>query len=157
MKKNITKILLLLATFCVVILSCACSFALQRVKTEKEKLFVAGRPTIICFGGSYCPACKKALPALMATQKKYAGRATILYLDVEKDREVTREFPLQVVPTYFFYDKNGKTYIPSKKAKEQIEFSEIKNRKTGTSEWIAHMGGLSEAELAVILADLGVK
>ncbi len=157
MKKSITKFLLLFTALCVVILSCACSFALQNTKTEKEKLFVVGRPTIICFGGSYCPACKKALPALKTTQKKYADRATILYLDVEKDRKITREFPLQVVPTYFFYDKNGKTYIPSKKAKEQIEFNEIKNRKTSASEWIAHMGGLSESELAMILADLGVK
>ena len=153
-----TKLLAIFLILSFLIFECACSFAaLKTGKTEKEKLFVTGRPTIFCFGGSYCPACKKALPALMATQKKYAGRATILYLDVEKDREVTREFPLQVVPTYFFYDKNGKTYIPSKKAKEQIEFNEIKNRKTGTSEWIAHMGGLGEAELAVILADLGVK
>ena len=153
-----TKLLAICFLFCLVILGCACSFAAQKVeKTEREKLLVAGRPTIFCFGGSYCPACKRALPALKATQKKYNGRATILYLDVEENRALTREFPLQVIPTYFFYDKNGEVYVPSKKVAEQIEFNELKNRKTGKPEWLLHMGGLSEAELETILADLGVK
>lgn len=167
MKKQNTvmrKFLLLLAIFCIINSSCMAAFAAQTVaktvKTEKtgtEKLFVAGRPTIFCFGGSYCPACKRALPALKATQKKYDGRATILYLDVEENTALTREFPLQVIPTYFFYDKNGKIYVPSKRVAGQIEFNELKNKKTGKPEWLLHMGGLSEAELETILADLGVK
>lgn len=153
--KLIKKFLLSLVVFNVIVFAFFSAFAAER--PNKEKLFVSGRPTIICFGGSYCPACKKALPALKKVQKKYAERATILYLDVEENRSLTSEFPLQVIPTYFFYDRNGKLYTPSKKIAEQIEFNEIKNRKTEKSGWLAHMGGLSEAELEAILADLGVK
>ena len=158
MNKHIIKLLLSLIVTIVITFSCLSVFAASKTeKTNKEKLFIAGRPTIICFGGSYCPACKRALPALKATQGKYKTRVTILYLDVEENRALTREFPLQVVPTYFFYDKNGKPYIPSKKVAGQIEFSELKNKKTGTIEWLLHMGGLSESELDTILTDLGVK
>ena len=158
MNKHIIKLLLSLAVAIVIIFSCLSTFAATKTeKTNKEKLFITGRPTIICFGGSYCPACKRALPALKAIQNKYKTRATILYLDVEENRALTREFPLQVIPTYFFYDKNGKPYIPSKKVANQIEFNEMKNKKTGEHGWSLHMGGLTESELDTILADLGVK
>lgn len=150
-----TKIFAILFLFTLVLLQCTCSLAAPKAK--EENLFVSGRPTIICFGGSYCPACKLALPALKAMQKKYNGRATILYLDVEKDRSLARDFPLQVIPTYFFYDKNGKIYLPSKKVAEKIEFNQRKDWKTGKAEWQLHMGALSEEDLEAILADLGVK
>ena len=123
---------------------------------SKNSLFGAGKPTIICFGGSYCPACKKALPDFKSVQKNFASRATILYLDVERDRQMASTFPLQVIPTYFFYDKNGKPLVPSKKLAEQIEFTSVKS-KDGKETWLLHMGMLTEDELVAILADMGVK
>ena len=41
-------------------------------------------------------------------QKEYAGRASIIFIDVWEHREQAQRFGIRGIPTQIFYDKQGK-------------------------------------------------
>jgi thioredoxin 1 len=67
----------------------------------------SGRPALVNFGDETCFPCKKMKPVLEQAKKDYSGRATILNIDIRKNRNLPRQYRLQLVPTQVFYDARG--------------------------------------------------
>jgi thioredoxin 1 len=91
-----------------------------------------GQPVVVDFGRGTCMPCKMMEPILKKLEKKYQGRASILILDVDEYRSLSRKYRVMVIPTQVFFDSNGK-------------------------EVYRHQGFMSEADIIAKLKELGVE
>ncbi len=69
---------------------------------------VKGMPTMVDLGANECIPCKMMLPVMEKVEKKYKGKAAIVFIDVWKDKEQAKRFGIRAIPTQIFFDKAGK-------------------------------------------------
>ena len=67
-----------------------------------------GMVTMVDLGAHQCIPCKMMAPILAELQEEYAGRASIIFIDVWEHREQARRFGIRGIPTQIFYDKEGR-------------------------------------------------
>jgi thioredoxin 1 len=68
----------------------------------------SGQPALIEFGAETCSQCKRMKVVLDGVSKRYKGRAHVVQVNVNKDKAVTRQFKIMVIPTLVFFDTKGK-------------------------------------------------
>ena len=93
---------------------------------------VKGMVTMIDLGAGECIPCKMMAPILVKMEKRYAGKAAVVFLDVWKDKRPAERFGIRAIPTQIFFDKKGK-------------------------EIYRHEGFLSEEEIVRQFKEMGVK
>ena len=67
-----------------------------------------GLVTMVDLGAHKCIPCKMMAPIIAELQVEYAGRASIIFIDVWEHREQAQHFGIRGIPTQIFYDKQGK-------------------------------------------------
>ena len=67
-----------------------------------------GLVTMVDLGAHKCIPCKMMAPIITELQKEYAGRASIIFIDVWEHREQAQRFGIRGIPTQIFYDRHGK-------------------------------------------------
>ncbi|MGB8425892.1 MAG: thioredoxin family protein, partial [Desulfobacterales bacterium] len=67
-----------------------------------------GLVTMVDLGANKCIPCKMMAPIIEELKKEYAGRASIIFIDVWEDREQVDRFGIRAIPTQIFYDKTGR-------------------------------------------------
>jgi thioredoxin 1 len=67
-----------------------------------------GLVTMVDLGAHKCIPCKMMAPIIEELQREYAGRASIVFIDVWEHHEQVERFGIQAIPTQIFYDKSGK-------------------------------------------------
>jgi len=115
---------------CLVIGSTATSFSQAGI--DFNALPVKGMVTMIDLGAKKCIPCKMMAPIMKKMEKKYDGRAAIVFIDVWENREQASRFGIRAIPTQIFYDADGK-------------------------EVSRHVGFMSEEDIVKTLSQLGVK
>ena len=116
---------------------CACT-AFAATASYAETVFdfnalpVKGMVTMIDLGAKKCIPCKMMAPIMERMEKKYEGRAAIVFIDVWENREQARRFGIRGIPTQIFFDADGQ-------------------------EVTRHLGFMPEEEIVKILSRLGVK
>jgi thioredoxin 1 len=93
---------------------------------------VKGMVTMIDLGAKKCIPCKMMAPILEKMEKRYEGRAAIVFIDVWEHRNQASRFGIRAIPTQIFYNAEGK-------------------------EISRHVGFMSEADIVKTLGRLGVK
>jgi thioredoxin 1 len=68
---------------------------------------VKGMVTMVDLGAKKCIPCKMMAPILKKVEKKYEGKAAIIFIDVWKHRGEAKRFQIQAIPTQIFYDSDG--------------------------------------------------
>ncbi len=68
----------------------------------------AGMITMVDLGADKCTPCKLMAPILEEVRNEYAGRASIIFIDVWKHRDQVQRFQLRAIPTQIFYDQEGR-------------------------------------------------
>jgi thioredoxin 1 len=127
--KQITGIAL---AFLVFVLSLA-GPALGSVRAEDfSQVPVKGMVTMIDLGATECVPCKMMAPIMEKMEKKYQGKAAIVFIDVWKNRDQVSRFGIRAIPTQVFYDATGR-------------------------EVSRHVGFMSEAAIVEQLTKLGFK
>jgi len=102
-------------------------------KDKSAKNFpVKGMVTMVDLGATSCIPCKMMAPILKRAEKKYAGKAAVVFLDVGDHPKAVRDFHIRVIPTQIFFDRNGE-------------------------EVARHEGFMGENEIVAKLEELGVK
>jgi thioredoxin 1 len=91
---------------------------------------VKGMVTMVELGANSCIPCKM-VPVMEKVEKKYQGKAAIIFIDVWKNKEPAKRFGIRAIPTQIFFDKEGK-------------------------EVYRHEGFMSEAEIDRIFKKMGV-
>ena len=122
---------------------------------ELEELLAHELPIVLDFGSETCPPCRKMAPILKKVHHDVQGKAIIKYIDVDKFQEIAGNYPVKVVPTQFFFYKDGKPYQPQDFESSGMLIYTLKD----TEEHVltAHEGGLTEAQLMEILLEMGME
>jgi len=63
---------------------------------------------MVDLGAKKCVPCKMMAPILEKLEKKYSGKAAIVFIDVWENNEKAREFGISAIPTQIFFDADGK-------------------------------------------------
>ena len=66
----------------------------------------SGKPVLVDFSAEWCGLCKMMAPLLKQTKDEVGDQATIIKIDVDKNREAAMQFNIQGVPTLIIF-KNG--------------------------------------------------
>ena len=69
---------------------------------------VKGMTTMVDLGANECIPCKMMVPVMEKVEKKYQGKAAIIFIDVWKNKEPAKRFGIRAIPTQIFFDKEGK-------------------------------------------------
>ena len=79
------------------------------------KLPVPGMVTMIDLGAKKCISCKMMAPIMEKMEKKYEGKAAIVFIDVWEHREQSKRFGIRANSTLRSHIGSSKYYTPSNK------------------------------------------
>lgn len=68
---------------------------------------ITGQPALVDYGADWCPPCRQMVPVLAALKAEYAGRAAIMFVDVDKNGEQASSYGVSSIPVQIFYDRDG--------------------------------------------------
>jgi len=130
-------------------------FLLAASEIDLEKLKSYGLPIMIDFGADSCIPCKEMAPMLKKLNKEWQGKVIVKFVDVWKYPNASADFPVQMIPTQFFFDADGKAYIPSDPEEMQMIMYSLKD--SGEHIYTAHVGGMTEEQVRAVFAEMGIK
>ena len=120
-----------------------------------EALKAHGLPIIVDFGADSCEPCKKMAPVLVDLNQSLRGRAIVKFADVWKNGDIVQGYPVRAIPTQFFFDAEGKPYVPTDEEEAmQNGFMMYVHKDTGEHLLTAHEGGLTEEQLLAVLEEM---
>lgn len=137
MKKRIMMVALGLFVFLAVVGSLRFQFFGKTAETsvlasdQAINVPVKGMVTMVDLGANACIPCKMMVPIMEKVEKKYKGKAAVIFIDVWKDKGPAKRFGIRAIPTQIFFDSEGK-------------------------EVYRHEGFMSEAEIDRIFKKMGV-
>ena len=67
-----------------------------------------GMVTMVDLGAKKCVPCKMMAPILVKLEKAYLGKASIVFIDVWKNKAQAKRFGIRGIPTQIFFDQDGK-------------------------------------------------
>lgn len=124
-------------------------------KIDLEQLKSYGLPIMIDFGADSCIPCKEMAPVLVKLNEKLQGKAIIRFVDVWKYQELAEGYPISVIPTQVFFNKDGKPYTPSDPQASQMNMYSLKN--TNEHVFTTHEGGMTEEMILAALREMGLE
>lgn len=71
-----------------------------------QEVINSGKPVLVDFSAEWCGPCKMMTPILKEAKDKLGDKATIIKVDVDRNREAAEHFQIQGVPTLILF-KNG--------------------------------------------------
>lgn len=132
----------------------ALDIPLALTEISLEDITAYGLPVIVDFGADSCIPCKEMAPVLVKLNEEMQGRAVIHFIDVWKYPDAAQDYPVQVIPTQVFFMADGTPYVPDEAL--GIPMTMYSTRDTGEHIFTVHEGGLTEEQMRLILADMGV-
>jgi len=93
---------------------------------------VKGMATLVDLGAKSCIPCKMMDPILQKMDKRYEGKAAVVFIDVRYFPEQARRFGIQGIPSQIFFDKAG-------------------------NEVYRHTGFMSEAQIVTQFKQMGIE
>ena len=99
---------------------------------EFKDLPVKGMVTMIDLGAKKCIPCKMMAPIMEKMERKYEGKAAVVFIDVWEHREQAARFRVRAIPTQIFFNAGGE-------------------------EVYRHVGFLAEKDIVSQLEKMGVK
>ncbi len=75
---------------------------------EVKEIPVKGMVTMVDLGAASCIPCKMMAPILEKLEKRYKGKAAIVFIDLRHYRDAAQRFGIRAIPTQVFYDRNGR-------------------------------------------------
>jgi len=81
--------------------------------------------TMLDLGAKSCIPCKMMIPVLDAVEKDYAGRASVIFIDVWENRDQSQKYGLRTIPTQIFYNQQGKEVFRHEGFLDKKSISEI--------------------------------
>lgn len=76
-------------------------------KQEFEDTLAAGGPVLVDFFADWCGPCKMLAPVLEELASDYAGKATIIKVNVDQQQELAQRYGVMSIPTLIAF-KDGK-------------------------------------------------
>jgi thioredoxin 1 len=80
---------------------------LSALSADVQNIPVKGMATMVDLGSKACVPCKMMAPILERLQKQYAGKAAIIFIDVNEYPRTAARFSIFAIPTQIFFDQFG--------------------------------------------------
>jgi thioredoxin 1 len=80
----------------------------ENTSDKAAPVAAAKLPRLLDLGAGKCIPCKMMAPILEELKKEYAGRMNVEFIDVWKNPEAGKAYGIEMIPTQFFYDAEGK-------------------------------------------------
>ncbi|MGV8983980.1 thioredoxin domain-containing protein [Clostridium sp.] len=119
------------------------------------KLKSYGIPIIIDFGADSCIPCKEMYPVLKELNEELRGKVIIKFVDVWKYQSLAEGYPISVIPTQVFIDKDGKPYTPKNPEASQMKM--YSSKETDKHVFTTHEGGMTKEQILNVLREMGVE
>ena len=129
-------------------------FALHVTNLNLDHLKSYGLPIMIDFGSDSCAPCREMAPILREVNAEYQGRVIVVYGDVGRYPKLAEGFPLEVIPTQFFFTKEGKPYVPADPNSMHMQM--FVRKDTNEHVLTAHQGFMSKKQILTVFKELGV-
>ena len=94
--------------------------------SDFNEIINSDKPTLVDFYANWCQPCKMMTPIIEETKNTLGNKATVLKIDIDKNREVALKYGIRGVPTMILFQK-GKTIwrqsgvVPSKMLVGEVE------------------------------------
>jgi len=121
---------------------------------DLDRLKSYGLPILLDFGADSCAPCKEMAPILKDLNARYQGKAIIKFVDVWKYPELANGFPIRVIPTQVFIDREGIPYVPSDTSGTPLLM--YGDKDTQKHLYTIHEGGMTEAMIMEALGEMGL-
>lgn len=122
---------------------------------DLEQLKSYGLPMIIDFGADSCIPCKEMAPVLNELNAELQGKAIVRFVDVWKYPELSKGYPVSVIPTQIFFDSDGNPYTPLDA--NAIPLNTYSYKETNEHAMTTHEGGITKEQLMRILKEMGLE
>jgi thioredoxin 1 len=80
----------------------------SNTEEDFKKALLSGKPVLVDFGANSCIPCRQMRPILKEVGKEYAGKASVLVIDVYKYQRLASDYGIRLIPTLIFFDSKGK-------------------------------------------------
>lgn len=133
------------------------AYPLKITKTDIEEIKAYGVPTVIDFGSDSCIPCKEMAPVLETLNEEWQDKAAVQFMDVWKYTNGVEDFPVSVIPTQVFFNADETPFVPSDELATKIEFTMYSDKTTEEHVFTVHQGGITEEQMRMIFAEMGVE
>jgi len=70
------------------------------------ELIQSSKPVLVDFFATWCGPCKAMEPVVKEVAKSIEGKARIVKVDIDKQRQIAQQYNVSAVPTFMIF-KNG--------------------------------------------------
>ena len=75
--------------------------------TQEELVFLGDKPAIVDFTATWCGPCQRIAPVLDELAAEYDGKIVIYKVDIDKNRQLAKEFKVISIPAVLYNPLNG--------------------------------------------------
>lgn len=121
---------------------------------DLTRLTSYGVPVVIKFGATWCGPCQAFAPILEEVHAELQGKVIIKDVDIDQYGNITRQFPVSVVPTMVLVDSDGKPYTPEETNRLLKYYT---HKDTNEHVYTTLEGVLDKEQLIALLVDMGMQ
>jgi thioredoxin 1 len=100
------------------------SFAAEP-KINLPALLTKQVPILLEFGRGWCIPCKYMKPILEDTSKAYTGKAIVMTVDMDANKDLVRDFKIRMMPTQVFLTPDGKEFFRNEGTLEREQIAQV--------------------------------
>jgi thioredoxin 1 len=99
-----------IATLVLITLASALPSRAADPKINLQALLAKRMPILLEFGRGWCIPCKYMKPILEDMARAYNGRAIVMTVDMDANKDLVRDFRIRMMPTQVFLLPDGKEF-----------------------------------------------
>jgi len=123
------KFKLLVSSSVVLGLLAFCSSVLAtEPKINLQALLAKRIPILLEFGRGWCIPCKYMKPILDDMAQAYNGRAFVMAVDMDANKDLVRDFRIRMMPTQVFLAPDGKEFFRNEGTLEREHIAQVFNK-----------------------------